>query len=136
MPSTHTGRCLCGKVRYELAGEPARMLNCHCEDCRRASGAGFAAILVYPKEAVRLSGELRYHAVTSDAGNNVERGFCPECGSQVAGRLSKYPGVVIIQAGSLDDPSLHRPAVNVWTRNRPAWDRLDPDIPHFATTAT
>jgi len=136
MANTHTGRCACGKVSYEISGDPARMMNCHCEDCRRAGGSGYAALLVFPKDAVTLTGELRYYAVTSEAGSIVERGFCPACGSPVAGRLSRNPGVVVIQAGSLDDPSLHRPAVNLWTGNSPAWDHLDPGIPHFAKGAT
>jgi len=132
MAKAHTGRCACGKVRYEFSGETVKMANCHCEDCRRASGSGYAPLLFVPKSSVRLSGEVRYYGVTSEGGTLVERGFCPNCGSQVLIRLAKDPANLAIQAGSLDDPSLHRPAANVWTKNRPAWDQLDPAIPHYA----
>ena len=135
MAKTHTGRCACGKVHYEISGEPTRMINCHCEDCRRAAGSAYAAILVFPRESVTMTGELRYHAVTSEKGNTVERGFCPNCGSPIAGRLSKYAGVLFIQAGSLDDPSLHRPSVNLWTAKSPSWDHVDPALPHYAKGA-
>jgi hypothetical protein len=35
---TLTGRCLCGTVKYEVTGEPARFLHCHCARCRKATG--------------------------------------------------------------------------------------------------
>jgi len=34
-----TGRCLCGAVRYECGAPISPAAFCHCESCRRASGA-------------------------------------------------------------------------------------------------
>ena len=45
----HTGRCLCGAIRYRAGGAPKWIANCHCDSCRRVTGAplttyaGFAA---------------------------------------------------------------------------------------------
>jgi hypothetical protein len=45
----HSGRCLCGAIRYRASGAPKWIANCHCASCRRATGspfttyAGFAA---------------------------------------------------------------------------------------------
>jgi hypothetical protein len=86
--TSHTGGCACRQVRYELTAAPARMLNCHCRDCQRASGSAYAAILVVPSDGLRLRGELRYHAVTSERNTRIERGFCPTCGSPGAGMVS------------------------------------------------
>jgi hypothetical protein len=33
---TYSGQCMCGAVRYDLAGEPNRVAACHCGNCRRA----------------------------------------------------------------------------------------------------
>ncbi len=38
------GGCLCGRVRYEVAGPLANADHCHCSMCRRQHGAAFAAI--------------------------------------------------------------------------------------------
>ena len=34
-----TGRCLCGEVRYRLAGDLVWSGYCHCDSCRRFTGA-------------------------------------------------------------------------------------------------
>ena len=33
------GGCLCGSVRYTSDAEPAAMINCYCEACRKNSGS-------------------------------------------------------------------------------------------------
>src|SRR5262245_56030753 len=134
--ASQMGGCACGRVRYELTEPPARMLNCHCRDCQRASGSAYAAILVAPAEGLRLSGELRYHAVTSERDTRIERGFCPTCGSPVAGKLGARPDLMLLQAASLDDPSLFSPQMNIWTRSAPPWDHLDPKLPSLDRKST
>ena len=42
-----TGGCFCGRIRYEIAGDPALQLLCFCKDCQRISGtAGYAGYMV------------------------------------------------------------------------------------------
>lgn len=84
---------------------------------------------------LRQSGELRYHAVTSERDTRTERGFCPTCGSPVAGKLGARPDLMLLQAASLDDPSLFSPQMNIWTRSASPWDHLDPKLPSFETRA-
>jgi hypothetical protein len=36
-----TGKCLCGKVRYEINGRLGPVVYCHCSMCRRATGSAF-----------------------------------------------------------------------------------------------
>ena len=36
-----------------------------------------------------------------------------------------------IYAGSLDDPSVFRPAIAIFTRNRPAWALVPPELKMF-----
>ena len=33
MSDSHTGKCFCGAVEFEVSGEPAAMGYCHCVDC-------------------------------------------------------------------------------------------------------
>ena len=131
MPAPFTGGCACGAVRYECSAEPAIALNCHCRNCQRASGSAFASNLAVPKATLRLSGEVNYYEVQSDNGNTVGHGFCPACGSPVVAKASGLPDLAIVKAGSLDDPSWHKPGMNIFTDSAQPWDCMDPDLPKF-----
>jgi len=126
-----SGGCACGAIRYECTAEPVLALNCHCRDCQRATGAAYASSIFVPAQFVRIArGDLKFHVVTAESGNRVRRGFCPECGSPVLAESSASPAFVIF-AASLDDPSGHRPTMDVWTSRAQPWDRMDPTLPKY-----
>ena len=126
-----SGGCSCGAVRYVVNAEPILMVNCHCRDCQRASGAAYAPIVVVPLSAVEMKGELSYYKIVGDNGGVVERGFCPICGSRVANRLGRLPEILGLMAGNLDDPTLHKPSMDLFTASAHAWDLLAPDTRKF-----
>ncbi len=39
------GSCLCGKVTFEISGEPSSLSYCHCSRCRKAAGV-FSAVVI------------------------------------------------------------------------------------------
>jgi hypothetical protein len=129
----YSGRCACGQVTYQIAADPLRMVNCHCRDCQRASGSAYAAILAFPRDAVTLSGNVRFFAVTSERGNKMERGFCPECGSPLIIKAQGSPDALYISAASLDDPSRHKPSAQIWMKSAQPWDHIDDALPRFDT---
>jgi hypothetical protein len=129
MTSKLSGGCACGAIRYESDAAPTVMLNCHCSDCRKASGSGYAAIVIVQKSSLQLSGEARFHKLRGGSGSIIERGFCPDCGSSLFVRLERFPNVLGIQAGSLDDPALHNPSMDVYTDSAPEWDAMHQCIP-------
>jgi len=108
MARSITGGCSCGAVRYECSIEPVFTANCHCRDCQRASGGGFVSVLAVPRDALKISGEVKYYDVKGDSGNLVSRGFCPNCGSRLFARPAAAPTVIGIMAGSLDDSGWYR----------------------------
>ena len=108
-----SGGCACGAIRYETDADPIVMLNCHCSDCRKASGSGYAAIIFVRKDEVKLRGEVRFDGVRGSSGKMVERGFCPNCGSPVIQKVERLANALGIQAGSLDDPALYKPSMDL-----------------------
>jgi hypothetical protein len=42
MKKKYTGHCACGQVTYGFDSEPSFVANCHCTDCKRASGGEMA----------------------------------------------------------------------------------------------
>jgi hypothetical protein len=61
-----------------------------------------------------------------DSGEAVERGSCSVCGSQVTMKLERMPDVLGLQAASLDDPSLYKPTMDVFTASAQHWDHMHP----------
>lgn len=127
----YEGSCLCGQTRYECEAEPVFQFNCHCRDCQRSTGAGYAPILFFPREALRIIGELRYYESPGASGQCVARGFCPSCGAQMIGAPAVVPKLLSIRAGTLDDPTLYRPTSNVYTSQAAPWSCMDPALAQY-----
>ncbi|WP_441338884.1 GFA family protein [Mesorhizobium montanum] len=96
-----SGHCLCGGVRYQIAGELAEPIACHCTQCARTSG-NFAAMAACRSADLRLltSSTLRWYR----SSDNVERGFCSRCGGNLFWRATSS-GETFISAGTLDPPT-------------------------------
>jgi hypothetical protein len=131
MATPFTGGCLCGAVRYECSVEPLMAFNCHCRDCQRATGSAYASAFFVPRTAITITGEVKYYDVTGDSGHTLSRGFCPICGSRLFGKPAVLPDVMGILAGSLDDPSWHKPGMDIYTASAQPWDSLNPELPKF-----
>jgi len=76
--SLRTGGCLCGAVRYSVAGALRPVVVCHCTQCRRMTGHVMAATAARRGDFRLVSErELKWYA----ASNEARRGFCGRCGS-------------------------------------------------------
>ena len=129
----YTGGCLCGAVRYEATGAPANMGCCYCADCRKASGSGFIPFMNFPASAVRFSGQPLQFRSPAFRGGEAVRNSCPVCGGLVFGGEVGKDDWHTIYAGSLDDPSLFRPRIENFDRDRPDWVVLPPGVTVFDT---
>jgi len=121
------GGCLCGGVRYRLQTAPARLSDCHCIDCRRASAAPFVTWGEVPRDDIELlSGELRKvgHA-------DRLRSFASCCGTPLFFQDNENSQSVDVTVASLDHPESYPPAVAIWTEDRLPWVTLDPVRPTF-----
>lgn len=124
-----TGGCLCGAVRYELAAPMLFGGFCYCLDCRKASGSHSASMGV-PLAALTVTGETRDYSRPGDSGGMVTRKFCPTCGSGIYSSGSRE-GVVMLKAGTLDDPEHFKPMASVYVKRAPSWDKPREGLPAF-----
>jgi hypothetical protein len=58
-----------------------------------------------------------------------ERGFCPECGTNLFFQRPSTPAVRAITTGTLDQPDLFEPALHIWTRHAVGWLHLPEPVP-------
>jgi len=126
-----TGKCLCGKVSFSADTEIKMMANCHCSDCRAATGAAYGTLVFVDETALSISGTPKVFKHKSDSGSDMEKLFCPDCGSQMFGRNSNRPGVVSVRAGVLDQSDLVKPAVNVYLSSKIPSTPVDPELKGF-----
>ena len=99
-----SGGCLCGAVRYEVAGPLRDVVLCHCSECRRWQGH-IAAMTSAPRPALRLVSDrgLRWMRSPRSAAN-ASRGFCGECGSSLFWDAPDRD-TISIAAGTLNPPT-------------------------------
>ena len=123
-----TGKCHCGSVSWSAEGAPEHHAVCHCEDCRRWSGAPMVGWLAWQADRVTLSGETRsYHS--SEHGT---REFCGACGTGLFYRNPEsLPGIIDIQSGTLDDPESQPPGAQIMVKDRLSWASGIRDLPEF-----
>lgn len=125
------GGCLCGQIRYRIAGEPAFVSQCCCKDCQKATGTGHTTILGIRAHQLSLTGELATYTNAGETGGKVTRHFCGTCGGRIY-TSGDLPGdMIMVQAGSLDDPGQVTPINAIYVKDRVHWDKLDPAIPQF-----
>lgn len=130
---TKTGGCLCGAVRYEIAGDPAMQLVCHCSHCQKQAGSAFSAIIGVPETAVTVTeGAPASYADSGESGKAVERQFCGRCGSPLFSKVEASPGMTWVKVGTLDNPAFFTPAAHIWTKSKQPWVDTGA-VPAFAT---
>jgi hypothetical protein len=126
-----SGGCACGSIRYEGAAAPVAMINCHCTDCQRSSGAPFASGVVVFTADLKVTGTPRTYSVHASSGLPATRSFCAECGTPLFTRSEANPQFTSIRFPSLDDTSAFRPMLDIWTSSAQPWVCLDERLPHF-----
>jgi hypothetical protein len=115
------GGCLCGSVRYTLDSDPVMTAVCHCTHCQKQSGSVFSANIAVPDTAYQQQGETRIYQDRGDSGQSVYRHFCPSCGSPILSRLASMPGLTLVKAGTLDDPSGLTPLMEFYADHAADW---------------
>jgi len=116
------GGCLCGGVRYRLWAKPARLSDCHCIDCRRASAAPFVTWGEMRREDIEiLSGEIRK---VPHAGRL--RSFAVCCGTPLFFQDDEASMSIDVTIASLDEPQSYSPEVAIWTEDCLPWVELNP----------
>ena len=134
MTKKYTAQCACGACKFEFDTTPTFIANCHCLDCKKASGGEMATFFGIPADDFRLvSGKPKSFHYVAESGKGLDRNFCPDCGSRLfTTNLETFPGTVFVMLGSLDRPELIVPKLEMFTKRRLLW--MQPlDLPQFVS---
>ena len=124
-----SGGCLCGAVQYQVQDAFRYAMNCHCSQCRRATGSAFKPFGGIAKEKLRLvaGGEsvMRY------GGDNAHDVHCGRCGSLLYSWFRDSPYVHVTYGTLQDEPAL-APTAHIYVASKAGWDTIDDGLPQYA----
>jgi len=115
------GACLCGAVRYRAEAEPIFAGACHCSNCQRHTGSAFSSVIAVPKPALVITGETREFRHKGGSGKDIVTTFCPVCATRLTSEATVMADVVMIEAGTLDDPQMFVPQVHIFRDSAQHW---------------
>ncbi len=132
MTAPYGGGCQCGRIRYEIHGEPLAIYACHCRECQKQSASAFGLSMPVLRSALRLTGDepARFERRAA-SGRVVAATFCPACGTRLFHEPSRNPEIVNIKPGTLDDTSWIMPVAHVWTSSKQLWVDIPSDVLRF-----
>jgi hypothetical protein len=124
------GGCHCGAIRYEVDGQVDRHALCHCEDCRRHSGAPMVGWAIVGQERLHLK---EGKPVVYRSSQDGRRHFCGTCGTGLFYFNDViFPGQVDVQTSTFDDPEqVLAPQANIQLADQVSWMRESHALPGF-----
>ena len=128
------GSCLCGAIRFEIDRAVGPFEICHCNRCRKTSGAaGLPTIGVLASDYRMTAGKeliSSYKAPILYKPPAYHSFFCSRCGSPVP-PAEPENNKLEIPAGLLDDDPGIRPDKHIFIEFMPAWDRVTDELPQY-----
>lgn len=115
------GSCRCGAVTYGAKVDPVFIGLCHCRNCQKETGSAFSSVMGLPAPALTVSGTTKQYDSVGDSGKATHRTFCPECGTTITHWADIMEGLIMINTGTLDDPSWATPTMQIYCDSAQSW---------------
>jgi hypothetical protein len=116
------GGCLCGAVRFIATGVPKGIYWCHCQSCRRHTGAPVSVFVALDCKAYKVTkGEI---AKFDSTPGKTRRGFCVKCGSTMTCESLPGPTETHFHLGTFDEAERLQPTRHYFSEERLPWLRI------------
>jgi hypothetical protein len=127
-PRTLSGRCRCGAVEYSVADAFSYAFNCHCANCRRATGAAFKSF------AGIEAGKLDVHTGKGNlllfGGVEAHDARCKTCGSFLYSLVRDSTYVHVTFGTLIDEPTLS-PTAHIFVAFKAGWFQITDALPQY-----
>lgn len=125
-PGMLRGECLCGDVQYRVEDRFEYALNCHCSQCRRATGSAFKPFGGI--ERARFSVVNGEHALSLFGDEQGHDAHCRRCGSLLYS-LVREGRYVHVTLGTLRDAPSLQPTAHIFVGSKAPWYTITDDLP-------
>jgi hypothetical protein len=120
------GRCLCGAIEYTVADQFRYALNCHCANCRRATGAAFKPFAGIERD--KLGIRKGADSLLLFGGDTAHDARCKVCGSLLYS-LVREGAFVHVALGTLVDEPAIRPSAHIFVGSKAPWFSITDELP-------
>ncbi|HET7330866.1 GFA family protein [Dyella sp.] len=127
-PRKLSGECLCGAVRYEVEDSFGYALNCHCSQCRKATGSAFKPFGGIERDRLRVvQGQEHLMIFGDESGHDAH---CKKCGSLLYSVVREGQYVHVTLGTLTDEPSI-RPTAHIFVGSKAPWFTITDELPQY-----
>lgn len=124
------GKCLCGAVQYAVADEFVYAANCHCSNCRRATGSAFKPFAGIERAKLTVTQGRDRLLIYGDNKEKAHDAHCGVCGSLLYS-LVRDGQYVHVTLGTLVDAPTIRPSCHIFVGSKAPWYTITDDLPQY-----
>lgn len=123
---TLTGQCLCGAVHYAVMDAFLYALNCHCSNCRRATGSAFKPFAGIERTKLHITkGDNNLLIFGGENGNDTR---CKACGLLLYSVVRDGAFVHVTMGTLVDNPTI-RPTAHIFVGSKAPWFTITDGLP-------
>lgn len=120
------GECLCGDVRYRVEDSFLYALNCHCSQCRKATGSAFKPFAGIERNKLSvIQGDEALQIFGDENGHDAR---CKRCGALLYSVVRDGQYVHITFGTLIDTPSM-QPTAHIFVGSKAPWYTINDNLP-------
>ena len=83
--------------------------------------------MVVDKDSFTINGKITSYIRTSDSSQKTTSYFCPKCDNSIYGELKKFPDILAVKPGALNDTQWFTVDRYIWTDSAQSWFQFPED---------
>ena len=120
------GECLCGDIRYCVEDSFLYAMNCHCSQCRKATGSAFKPFAGIERSKLSvIEGDKALQIFGDENGHDAR---CKRCGSLLYSSVRDGQYVHVTFGTLVDTPSI-QPTAHIFVGSKASWYTISDNLP-------
>lgn len=130
-----TGRCHCGKIKYQFETPSEFCSHCHCESCRRTHGSAFVTWTSVSDDKLKIF-EGKEFLKSYESSPQIVWYNCGHCFSPLFQKTRHSPGRTYITVASLNEALDRLPECHVSIEEKVDWLIVGDGLPQYREKAS